>query len=171
MPEYMVPSAIVVMERMPLTPNGKVDRNALPEPSINIPELEQAYVAPRGPIEEILTSVWANVLRIERVGINDNFFALGGDSMRTLQVISQAGKRGLSLSVQHIYRYQTVAELAHAITVSMGLDELTGENFAEEEYDEDALRILEELEGLSEDEVGALLREKQLVAEERNQHE
>lgn len=91
--------------------------------------------------------------------------------MRTLQVISQAGKRGLSLSVQHIYRYQTVAELAHAITVSMGLDELTGENFAEEEYDEDALRILEELEGLSEDEVGALLREKQLVAEERNQHE
>ena len=83
-PEYMVPSAIVRLERLPLTGNGKVDRKALPAPEGRPEGME--YEAPRTPVEEALAEIWAQVLRVERVGTRDDFFELGGDSIWALSV-------------------------------------------------------------------------------------
>ena len=80
LPEYMVPSSFLFLDALPLTPNGKVDRRALPEPELR-PELELTFVAPRTPIEEMLANIWASVLGIEKVGVHNNFFDLGGDSI------------------------------------------------------------------------------------------
>jgi len=90
LPEYMIPSAFVVLESLPLTPNGKIDRRALPAPDQSRPEMEKAYVAPSSPVEEVLAELWANVLGIERVGVHDNFFDLGGHSLLATQLISRA---------------------------------------------------------------------------------
>ncbi|HLF28780.1 MAG TPA: amino acid adenylation domain-containing protein [Anaerolineae bacterium] len=112
LPEYMLPSAFVVLEQLPLTPNGKVDRQALPVVDGARPELAAAYVAPRTPVETILVDIWAQVLRVERVGVHDNFFEIGGDSIRSIQVIARANQAGLHLSPKHLFQYQTIAELA-----------------------------------------------------------
>ncbi|WP_407882763.1 amino acid adenylation domain-containing protein, partial [Scytonema sp. NUACC26] len=87
LPDYMVPSAFVMLETLPLTPNGKVDRRALPAPDTARPELDQAFVAPRTPIEEVLAGIWTQTLGIDSVGIYDNFFDLGGHSLLATQVI------------------------------------------------------------------------------------
>ena len=89
LPSYMVPSAFVVLDSLPLTPNGKVDRRALPAPDQARPELAEAYVAPRTPVEEALCSVWVEVLGVGRVGIHDNFFELGGHSLLATQAASR----------------------------------------------------------------------------------
>ncbi|HEU5130714.1 MAG TPA: condensation domain-containing protein, partial [Pyrinomonadaceae bacterium] len=115
LPEYMVPSAFVLLDRLPLTTNGKVDRRALPAPEESRLDLGEAYVAPESEAERILVEVWAEVLRVERVGVCDNFFALGGDSIRSVQVLSLAKERGLSFSLQQLFQYQTIRELASAI--------------------------------------------------------
>jgi amino acid adenylation domain-containing protein len=81
LPDYMVPSAFVMLDSLPLTPNGKIDRRALPAPSANRPDLEITYVAPRTELEDFLATLWQEILGIERIGINDNFFELGGDSL------------------------------------------------------------------------------------------
>ncbi|MFN2514061.1 MAG: hypothetical protein ABR568_21940, partial [Pyrinomonadaceae bacterium] len=78
LPDYMMPSAFVMLDTMPLTPNGKVDRKALPAPDHVRPGLEGAFAAPRTPTEELLAGIWAEVLGVERIGIHDNFFELGG---------------------------------------------------------------------------------------------
>ncbi|WP_338270596.1 AMP-binding enzyme, partial [Corallococcus caeni] len=88
-PEYMVPSAFVVLAALPLTANGKVDRKALPEPSEAGVEVSGAYVAPRTPTEEVLAAEWAKVLGVGRVGARDNFFELGGHSLLATQAISR----------------------------------------------------------------------------------
>jgi amino acid adenylation domain-containing protein len=115
LPEYMVPSAFVLLDRLPLTTNGKIDRRALPLPEDARLDLGEAYVAPETEAEQILAGVWAEVLRVERVGVCDNFFALGGDSIRSVQVLSLAKERGLSFSLQQLFQYQTIRELANAI--------------------------------------------------------
>ena len=112
LPDYMIPAQFVVVEAWPLSPNGKVDRRALPAPDRQRAKSELAYVGPRTPAEEVLVSIWEQVLRLEQVGIHDNFFALGGDSIRSLQVLSLAKNRGLNLSLQQLFKHQTVAELA-----------------------------------------------------------
>ncbi|AUX46361.1 hypothetical protein SOCE26_078670 [Sorangium cellulosum] len=110
LPDYMLPSTFLLLEALPLTPNGKVDHRALPAPS---PERErEEYLAPRTPVEQVLADAFAKVLRIDRVGIHDNFFALGGRSLLTVQLASLAERAGLSLSLRDIARYPTVAELA-----------------------------------------------------------
>ncbi|MCC5659230.1 amino acid adenylation domain-containing protein [Nostoc sp. XA010] len=115
LPEYMVPSAFVQLEALPVTANGKVDRRALPVPDTARPELENVFVAPSTPEEKILVTIWTKVLGVEKVGINDNFFALGGDSIRSIQVLSQAKEQGLSFSVQQLFKYQTIHELVQEL--------------------------------------------------------
>jgi thioester reductase-like protein len=89
LPHYMVPSAFVILDDFPLTMNGKVDRRALPKPSFSRADLETPYVAPKTPLEQALTDIWCEVLEIERIGVNDNFFDLGGDSLQLIQLVSQ----------------------------------------------------------------------------------
>ncbi|MBD1825980.1 non-ribosomal peptide synthetase [Microcoleus vaginatus GB1-A2] len=112
LPEYMVPSAFVMLESLPLTPNGKVDRKALPAPERDRPELEEAFAAPSTAIEKILAEIWAQVLGLEQVGIDDNFFELGGDSILSIQVISKANQAGLRLTPKQLFQHQTIAQLA-----------------------------------------------------------
>src|SRR5205807_2968059 len=89
LPEYMVPAAFVILDSLPLTENGKVDRRALPAPDQLRPELEGNFVAPRTPAEELIAGIWAEVLRLERIGVHDDFFDLGGHSLNATQVVSR----------------------------------------------------------------------------------
>ncbi|MCW5317887.1 amino acid adenylation domain-containing protein [Nostoc sp. KVJ3] len=111
LPEYMVPSAIVILESLPLTPNGKIDRRALPEPEART-GIENDIVLPRNLIEEKLTQIWQQVLRVEQIGIHDNFFELGGDSILSIQIISKAKVAGIKLTVKQLFANQTIAQLA-----------------------------------------------------------
>ncbi|MEP0752187.1 amino acid adenylation domain-containing protein [Trichocoleus sp. Lan] len=118
LPEYSIPSAFVTLESLPLTPNGKVDRQGLPSPGVARPNLDDAFVAPRTPAEQVLAEVWREVLKLEQVGIHDNFFALGGDSIRSIQVRSLVQNRGLNFSIQQLFQYQTISELAPHLEAS-----------------------------------------------------
>ncbi|MHC5719958.1 MAG: phosphopantetheine-binding protein, partial [Nostoc sp.] len=89
LPGYMIPSAFVILDALPLTPNGKLDRNALPAPGRARPKLENVFVAPRTPEEELLAEIWSKILNVEQIGIHDNFFELGGHSLLATQVISR----------------------------------------------------------------------------------
>ncbi|MFE0102047.1 non-ribosomal peptide synthase/polyketide synthase [Streptomyces sp. NPDC059009] len=110
LPEFMVPSAFVVLDHLPLLPNGKLDRAALPEPEFG----GGRYRAPRTPVEEILAGVYAGVLGLERVGIDDDFFVVGGDSIRSIQVVSRARAQGVEVTPQQIFERRTVAGVAEA---------------------------------------------------------
>ncbi|HEX8429770.1 MAG TPA: condensation domain-containing protein, partial [Longimicrobium sp.] len=110
LPEYMVPAVVLVLERMPLTANGKIDRRALPDVETG-PDAD-TFAPPRTSTETTLARVWAEVLKVERVGIHDNFFALGGDSIVSIQVISRAAKEGVRITPRQVFLYPTVAELA-----------------------------------------------------------
>jgi amino acid adenylation domain-containing protein len=117
LPEYMMPSAIVVLAELPLTTNGKVDRRALPVPGVTThTEPEDTYVAPRTPTEAGLTSIWSEVLKIDRIGIHDNFFKLGGHSLLATQVVSRIRDlfRG-ELPLRYVFEYPTVNALAAKI--------------------------------------------------------
>ncbi len=117
-PEYMLPSAFVFLNMLPVTGSGKVNRRALPEPDESRPEGEQAHVAPRTPAEKLLADIWAEVLGTNHVGINDNFFELGGDSILTIQVVAKANQAGLQLVPRQLFQCQTIAKLAAAAGAS-----------------------------------------------------
>jgi amino acid adenylation domain-containing protein/non-ribosomal peptide synthase protein (TIGR01720 family) len=112
LPEYMIPSAFVVLEALPRTSNGKLDRQALPMPDATPSPGTGAFVAPRTPAESTLAGIWAEVLKLERVGVHDNFFELGGDSVLSIQIIARANRAGLRLTPKHLFQHQTIAELA-----------------------------------------------------------
>ncbi|WP_459620549.1 amino acid adenylation domain-containing protein, partial [Burkholderia sp. 3C] len=114
LPDFMLPSAFVALERFPLTANGKVDRAALPKPAQSVDT--QHYVAPRTSIEERLAAIWAQVLRLDQVGIHDNFFAAGGDSIRAVSVLSKAKAQGLDFALVDLFTQQTIANLAQALS-------------------------------------------------------
>ncbi|BAY66402.1 amino acid adenylation [Calothrix brevissima NIES-22] len=116
LPEFMLPAFFIILAELPLTANGKVDRQSLPIPDTTRPELDEAFVAPRTTPEKILAEIWADILGLEQVGIYDNFFALGGDSIRSIQVRSQAEKRGFYFSLPQLFKYQTIHELVQNIT-------------------------------------------------------
>lgn len=118
-PDYMVPSHIILLARLPLTPNGKLDRRALPEPSQD-EAAAAGYAAPAGAIEAAIAAVWCEVLGRERIGRNDNFFELGGDSILSLQIIARLRKRGIRLTPKQIFSQQTVAGLATVAVLSSG---------------------------------------------------
>jgi len=112
LPDYMVPTTFIILEFMPLTPNGKIDRKALPNPDVR---KSTGYAAPRSDIEQRLALIWAAVLKHERVGIHDNFFGLGGDSIRSLQIVAKAKEYNLFIKTNDIFQNQTIAELAAVV--------------------------------------------------------
>ncbi|ALF53426.1 non-ribosomal peptide synthetase [Nostoc piscinale CENA21] len=115
LPEYMVPSAIVILETLPLSPNRKLDRRALPAPDLHN-QLSDRYVAPRNPIEEIVSVIWAQVLKVEPVGIHDNFFELGGHSLLATQLVSRVrSSLNIELPLRSVFAAPTVAELSQHI--------------------------------------------------------
>lgn len=115
LPDFMIPPVFVVQPSFPLTLSGKIDRNALPEPDgvrINLSD----YVAPRTPAEELLADIWAQVLGVERVGLNDNFFDLGGHSLVTMQLVSRIRKAlGIELPLAEVFQAGTLAEMAELV--------------------------------------------------------
>jgi len=113
LPDHMLPAHFVAIDRVPLTVHGKLDAAALPAPVAG--SGAAGYVAPRTPAEACLAAIWAEVLQVPQVGIHDDFFALGGDSMRTIAIVSQARERGLALSIEQIFRHQTVSAIAAAL--------------------------------------------------------
>ena len=136
LPDYMIPAWFVPLPALPLTANGKVDRKALPAPDASRPEKE--FVAPEGPVQERLAEIWAEVLKLERVGARDNFFELGGHSLLATQVLSRMKKSfGVDLPLRTLFDSPTVAGLAEAIIQK------------ELEQADDALlaKLLSELEG------------------------
>jgi amino acid adenylation domain-containing protein/non-ribosomal peptide synthase protein (TIGR01720 family) len=118
LPEYMVPAIFVTLDRMPLTPNGKVDRRALPAPEGVRPELDAAFQAPHPGVEQTLAELWKQILRIDQVGRRDNFFELGGDSILSIQIVAKANQAGLRVTPRQLFQYQTIAELA-AVVVAL----------------------------------------------------
>ncbi|MEW2484834.1 condensation domain-containing protein [Streptomyces sp. NPDC048411] len=117
LPEYMVPSAYVQLDAIPLTANGKLDRRTLPDPDASA---EDSYVAPRTPAEECIAAVWGRVLGLERVGVEDNFFDLGGHSIKAIALVGALRAEGFEAAVRDVFQHRTVAGLATALTGGEG---------------------------------------------------
>jgi amino acid adenylation domain-containing protein len=109
LPDYMVPSGLVTLPSLPLTPNGKIDRNALPAPDWTKQPRGNAYAEPRTPEEKVMAAIWAEVLRLDRVGINDNLFELGADSLHVFQIVARANKTGIDVKPRQILQFRTIA--------------------------------------------------------------
>ena len=115
LPSYMVPAAFVMLETLPLTSNGKVDQRALPVPEYDTES--RAIVEPRNDVERALVETWRELLRVERIGVDDDFFALGGDSLRTMPLVSRIKQRfGVELPLSAVFQSPTVAQLAKLVT-------------------------------------------------------
>ncbi len=143
LPEYMVPSAFVTLEALPLTPSGKLDRRALPVPEQTRPELEEKLVAPRTPVEEVLAGIWAQVLGVGRVGIDDNFFELGGHSLLATRVVSRIRETfKVEVPLRSLFDAPTLSTLAIAVAQCQAKASEEGE----------ISRLLTELKNLSEEE-------------------
>ena len=151
LPRHMIPVLWAQLPALPRTPGGKIDHRALPRPDATGGAAgAEGYVAPRDPVEELLAEIWAEMLGVSRVGVHDNFFRLGGDSILSVRVISAARDAGLPLSPYQIFERQTVAELA----AGLALPAETGP-----QGKDDMEELMAELEGLPEDELESLLAE------------
>ncbi|MCP4215808.1 MAG: amino acid adenylation domain-containing protein, partial [bacterium] len=117
LPEYMIPSHFTPLEIMPLTPHGKIDRQALPEPSRDA-HTGTEYRAPGNKIETILVKMWQDVLKVEQVGIDDDYFSLGGDSVKAIQLAARLQKHQLKLEIKHLFQYPTIGQLSGYIKES-----------------------------------------------------
>ena len=126
LPDYMIPAAFVTLDVMPLTPSGKIDRKALPEPDKVRAALAQPYEKPRTIQEQMLSEVWANVLQVDQVGIHDNFFDLGGHSLLATQVVSRLEKTtGMSIPLRSLFERPTVADLSATLDQARRTSDLT----------------------------------------------
>src|SRR5205823_6173236 len=112
LPEYMLPTHFVWLDKLPMLANGKVDRKALPAPEAARATLLRAYVAPRTAMEAELVAIWSAVLKVEQVGVEDNFFELGGDSIISLQVVARAQQQGIRITPRQLFECRTIAALA-----------------------------------------------------------
>ena len=116
LPEYMVPAAIVLLDQIPLTSDGKVNRRALPEPQPGQRDISEEFIAPRTPVEEVLAGIWRELLGLERIGINDNFFHLGGHSLLATRLVARLRDAfGTPFPLRKIFEEPTVAALAEAM--------------------------------------------------------
>jgi len=148
LPEYMIPSLFVIIDSLPLTINGKIDRRALPAPDGARPELEDFYVAPRTPIEQKLADIWGELLGLEQVGVHDNFFELGGDSLLATQAILHICNRFLTeIPLRTLFEFPTVAGIAHYLI----------QHYPHNESNASLSGVLADLEFLSEEEAERLL--------------
>jgi len=148
LPDYMVPSALVRLDAFPLTPNGKIDRAALPAPDWTRRDVVEAYVAPRTAVEESIARIWADVLGLERVGVHDSFFGLGGHSLLATQVMSRiAGVFQVQLPLRALFEAPTVAELSKVLIASEAVPGHT----------EKIAGILKGIQGMSSEEVRQML--------------
>jgi len=111
LPSYMLPAAVVRIDSMPLTPNGKIDRKALPAPDTKRSERQREFVAPSTEREKTLTDIWSQVLHVERVGVQDNLFELGADSLHIFQIAARANKAGIKIAPAQFLKYRTIASL------------------------------------------------------------
>jgi acyl carrier protein len=148
LPEFMLPSAIVIVDELPRTPSGKIDKLLLPEPDLAGTQSSE-YIAPRTPLEESLAAIWAEVLGVPQVGMEDDFFALGGHSLLATQVVARVRSDfAVDLPLHSLFTYPTVASLAAEIMKMMGDSEM-GET----------ARLMAELEDMSDEEAKRLLAE------------
>ena len=148
LPDYMVPGVFMLLDKFPLTTNGKIDLKALPQPGEATLEPEADYVAPRNAVEETIVGLWSKLLGVARVGVNDNFFALGGNSIFAIQLTSRLNKAfELELQLRVIYDQPTLAALAATIVQTQ----------AEQADAAELSRLLAELEDLSEDDAMTML--------------
>lgn len=116
LPEYMLPAAFVMLEQLPLNPNGKVDRKALPAPDGDRPDLDATFIAPRTDVEVQMAHTWATILKLETVGVEDNFFELGGNSLLAAQLmVSLQATFEIELPVRHLFEHPTIAGLARTV--------------------------------------------------------
>jgi acyl carrier protein len=152
LPDYMLPATFVFLDTFPLTPNGKVDRRALPPPESTRPELGQAFTAPRTSEEEVIAGSWAYVLGLERVGIHDNFFELGGHSLKATQVVARVRTAlRIELPLRTLFEAPTVAGLATTITQSQEQASVEAE----------LARLVTEVENMSDEEAQQTLLQVQ----------
>ena len=114
LPDYMVPALWIVLPSLPIGPNGKLDRKALPLPDIE--QNKQDYIAPASDHEKLLATIWADILSVDKIGVNDNFFELGGDSILSIQVVSRARQVGLNFSPRDLFQHQNIKALAEIAT-------------------------------------------------------
>ncbi|MFC1716663.1 AMP-binding protein [Candidatus Poribacteria bacterium] len=148
LPDYMIPSAFVIMDALPLTLNGKINRLALPKPGTERPELDIPFAAPRTLVEGTLAEIWSGVLGLDETGIHDNFFDLGGNSLLATQIISRViNTFQMRVSLPSLFRSPTIADMAVVLARNMTENVESG----------DVEQILAELEKLSEDEIKMML--------------
>jgi amino acid adenylation domain-containing protein len=147
LPEYMAPSAFVKLSEMPMTRTGKIDRNALPEPDQSRPQLQQAYTAPRNQIEQIVAGIWSQVLKLEQIGVHDNFFQLGGHSLMATQVMSRMREAfEIEVPLRNLFETPTIAGLALAV-----------EQLQSEQTQSDEAQVMALIESMSEEDAEAML--------------
>ncbi len=127
LPEYMIPSYFVHLEEFPITANGKIDKKLLPHPELKIGD---DYLAPVTKVEKLLVKIWSDILGIEKIGVANNFFALGGDSIKSIQIASRIRNEGYELSIQDLFKHQTIKALSvviKAVSEITSQDMITGE--------------------------------------------
>jgi hypothetical protein len=115
LPEYMVPSAFMVLSTLPLTPNGKINRRALPTPAQRTGSAQREPIAPRNDKEHKLAAIWTEVLGLATVGVHDDFFELGGDSLLSFRITNRANQAGLYVTPRHFFQHRTIAGLVQAL--------------------------------------------------------
>jgi acyl carrier protein len=121
LPDFMVPAFLVELDHLPLTSNGKLHRNGLPSPEINRMEAPETFVGPSGPAEELVAGIWRKVLKLERIGIRENFFEIGGHSLLAMQLaLRLRGAFGIEVPIRRVFEWRTIADMVEAISQQVG---------------------------------------------------